>query len=220
VIGPHPERRPALLRVANQAETLLLVPALLAGALPGRGWLAPVLLLGLLTVGAARTGADRGGGVVLAAAFLFVGLRLDGVRVTGCRFAAIGATGARAAPCFRGRRDGRLEPRVPRVRTWTCRPRFVRVPPLPGRGRGAVALIGAFALFALGLSELVWLATRRPRPAVLEALLVGLAVSPVVNDSPYEIAFYSALPGLALWVWCRSGDIEAARPVGARLCLT
>ena len=88
MIGPHPDGGVRFYGVTNQVETLLLVPALLAAALLGRGWLAPILLLGLLTVGAASTGADGGGGVVLTAAFLLLGLRVFAARVTGLRLAA------------------------------------------------------------------------------------------------------------------------------------
>ena len=87
-------------------------------------------------------------------------------------------------------------------------------------GAGAVASPGAFALFAFGTAALVYLATRRPRPPVLEALLVGLAVSLLVNDSPSEIAFFGALSGLALWAWCRSNAYAAAASANESRAMT
>jgi hypothetical protein len=42
---------------------------------------------------------------------------------------------------------------------------------------------------------------------VLDALLVALAVSLLVNDTPTDIAGLGVLSGLALWAWLgRSGE--------------
>jgi hypothetical protein len=59
---------------------------------------------------------------------------------------------------------------------------------------------------ALGVSALGWLALRRPRFAVLDALLVALAVSLLVNDTPADVAGYGSLSALLLWVWARSEE--------------
>ena len=54
---------------------------------------------------------------------------------------------------------------------------------------------------------MIGLALLRPRLAVLDALLVGLAVSLLVNDTPTDIAGLGALSALVLWVWLRrSGE--------------
>lgn len=213
VIGPHPDGGVRFYGVTNQVETLLLVPALLAGALLGRSRLAPVLLLGLLTVGAARTGADGGGGVVLVAAFLVLGLRLYDKRLSGLRLAGVaaGALGLLLAFVALEAATGdtsHVSRALSRGPVDLASFAFHR---LHVAAAGAVASIGAFALFALGIAGLGWLATRRPREPVLEALLVGLAVSLLVNDSPTEIAFYGALSGLALWVWCRASSPDPGR---------
>ena len=60
--------------------------------------------------------------------------------------------------------------------------------------------------FAASVAALVWLAFRRPRPPVLEALLAALAVSLVVNDTPTDVAGWGALSALVLWAWARSDE--------------
>jgi hypothetical protein len=57
-----------------------------------------------------------------------------------------------------------------------------------------VALIVAVSLVAL-----VWLALQRPRDAALDALLLGIAVSFLVNDAPSDVAAAGALSGFVLW---------------------
>jgi hypothetical protein len=54
---------------------------------------------------------------------------------------------------------------------------------------------------------LVWIALRRPRFATVDAVLVALAVSLLVNDSPRDVVAYGALSCAALRFW------EETRPV-------
>jgi len=61
-------------------------------------------------------------------------------------------------------------------------------------------------LFSASIAVLVWLATRHPRPPVLDALLVALAVSLVVNDTPTDVAGWGVLSALVLWAWSRSEE--------------
>jgi hypothetical protein len=58
-----------------------------------------------------------------------------------------------------------------------------------------------------GLAGLVWLATRRARFAVLDAALVAVAVSLVVNDTPTDVAAFGALSCGALYVARRVGAV-------------
>ena len=67
--------------VNNLLETMLLVPALVGAALLGRAGVA-VAALAFVTIGGARFGADGGGIVVLAAAYLVLFLRLRDSRPT------------------------------------------------------------------------------------------------------------------------------------------
>jgi hypothetical protein len=41
---------------------------------------------------------------------------------------------------------------------------------------------------------------------VLDALLVALAVSLVVNDTPTDVAGWGVLSALVLWAWSRSEE--------------
>jgi hypothetical protein len=162
-----------------------------------------VTLLALLTVGAARAGAGGGGGIVLAAAFLLLGLRLYGVRLTVPRLGAIAAAAALSMVAFVGldaaaggsSHVSRALGRGPAALGSLALHR------LHVTAAGAVASTGAIVLFALGIGGLAWLALQRLRSPVLEALLFGIAISLVVNDSPAEIAFYGAISGAVLWAW-------------------
>jgi hypothetical protein len=76
--------------VDNLLETMLLVPALVGAALLGRAG-AAVAALAFVTIGGARFGADGGGIIVLAAAYLVLFLRLRGSRPTPQLVAAVAA---------------------------------------------------------------------------------------------------------------------------------
>ena len=79
-IGPHPWNGGRFYGVTNQTETLLLAPALAAGAILG-GWrLAAVAALSIVVIGTSETGADGGGLFVYAAAFTVLSLLLRGRR--------------------------------------------------------------------------------------------------------------------------------------------
>jgi hypothetical protein len=216
-IGPHPDGGGRFYGVTNQVETLLLVPALLPAALLDRRCLAPVALLAVLVVGAAATGADGAGGIVLVAGFLTLGVRIAGLRLTVPRLAAIAVGAVAAAVGFVGL-DAALggSSHVTRaVRGGPVHLVGLFLHRLHVSAAGVVASVGAGTLFAVGLAVLVVLATRRPRPAPLDALLVALGVSLLVNDTPTDVVFYGAFAGLALWIWARIGDVEAGlRPAG------
>jgi hypothetical protein len=50
------------------------------------------------------------------------------------------------------------------------------------------------------------LALQRPRLALVDAYLVGLVVSFLVNDTPVDVAGYGGLAALALWLFARSEE--------------
>jgi hypothetical protein len=58
----------------------------------------------------------------------------------------------------------------------------------------------------LGIAGLVVLALQRPRSALLDAYLVALAVSFLVNDTPTDVAGYGGLAALGLWLLTRSEE--------------
>ena len=185
--------------VNNLLETLLLAATLLGVARLGRAGIA-VAAVALVAVAGNRFGADGGGLVVLLAGLILLALRLRGTALTPRRLAlaaaaaiALGlalvgvdaATGG-SSHVTRALGDGpaalaedvgdRLE------LSWR---RTVESP-----GPLAVVL-GALALLAL-------VAARRPRTPVTDALLVALAVSLLVNDTPSDVLGIGAAAAIAL----------------------
>ena len=61
----------------------------------------------------------------------------------------------------------------------------------------------AALVFAISIAALVILATRRPRFAAGEALLVAIGVSLVVNDTPHHVAAAGAISYGVLWTFER-----------------
>jgi hypothetical protein len=185
--------------VNNLLETMLLVPALVGAALLGRAGIV-VGALAVVAVGGNRFGADGGGLVVLAAAYLVLVLRLRGVRPTP-RVAAAVCGGAVA-----------LALAVLAVDALTGGESHVT----RAVGDGPAALAGdlgdrielsvrrtaespgAALVVAGALMLLAWIAVRGPRRPVLDALLVGLAVSLLVNDTPGDVLAVGAAAALAL----------------------
>jgi hypothetical protein len=201
VIGPHPDGGGRFYGVTNQVETLLLGPALVLGALAGSLALPAVALLVAAGISASRVGADGGGLVVYLASFLVLALRL--LRLPAARAAAAAAVAAGAALALIG---------IDAATGGSS-----HVTEAVGGGPGSLLddlghrlhLSGASIastwnnalLFALGIAGLAWLAVRRRRLPVLDALLAGLAVSLVVNDTPADVAGYGGLSAVVLWVW-------------------
>ena len=206
VIGPHPDGGGRFYGLTNQVETLLLSPALVLGALAGLRALPVIALAISACVAESRIGADGGGLVVYLAGFLVLGLRVG--RVPALRAAAATAVAAGAALLLVG------------IDAATGGSSHVT----DAVGGGPGSLAGDLAhrvhlseasvtstwnnalLFFASIAALVWLATRRPRLPVLDALLVALAVSLVVNDTPTDVAGWGVLSALVLWAWSRSEE--------------
>ena len=209
-IGARPENGGRFYGFQNQLETMLLVPGLLGAALAGLTLYIPVALLTLVTVGASFAGADGGGLVVFTAGFLFLWLRLRDVPLTARNLVLAGAAVVAIGVVLVGL-DAALGGSSHVTRSLSGGPLEV-LGDLAHRIRltlgGLVSSLHAALIVAVSLPTLVWLALRRPRYVVLDALLVALAVSFVVNDSPRDIAGWGALSAVALRFW-----FEAARPV-------
>lgn len=214
VIGPHPDGGGRFYGVTNQVSTLLLVPSLLAGALLAPLGLAAIALVALVVAGWSEIGADGGGALVLAAGFLVLGLRLRGLELTPRRLALVAAGAVAAA--------------VALVALDVATGGSSHVTRAVGSGpgdlagdaghrlrlsfEGATSSWHAVLLVVGGVAALVWMARRRPRSAVLDAALVAVAVSLVVNDTPTDVAAFGALSCGALSAW------ERVRPdSGSRL---
>jgi hypothetical protein len=193
-IGPHPDGGHRFYGVTNQVETMLLAPAL-AGAL----LTAP---LALLAIGWSRAGADGGGLITYASGYAMLALRAWG-RLTARRVAlaaaavlvvglavvaADAATGgsSHVTNALGGGLFGDLAHR------WRV------------SYDGATRSVGAFIMFASGIALLVAVARARPRPPLVDAMLVALVVSFIVNDTPQDVALWGALGAIAILAFERS----------------
>ena len=207
-IGPHPYGGGRFYGLTNQTGTLLLPPMLLAGALAGLPWLAAVALLSLALVGLSATGADGGGVLVLLAAFAVLWLRLADLRLTARRVAALGAGVVLAGLLVVGL-DAAAGGDSHVTRSLGSGPGSL-AEDLAHRAevslRGPTSSAMPFLITAAGLGLLIWVATRRPRHAVVDAMLAGVAVSLVVNDTPQDVATFGALGALALLSFRRTAS--------------
>lgn len=193
-IGPHPDGGHRFYGVTNQVETMLLAPALAGAPLT-----AP---LALVAIGWSRAGADGGGLITYASGYAMLALRAFG-RLTPRRVvlaaaivlglgialvAADAATGgsSHVTHALGGGIFGDLAHR------WRV------------SYDGATRNVGAFIEFASGILLLVAVARARPRPPLVDAMLVALVVSFVVNDTPQDVALWGALGAIALLAFERS----------------
>lgn len=207
-IGPWPENGGRFYGFPNQVETMLLVPALLGAALLGPALLGLIALFVLVTVGSSFAGADGGGLLVFSAGFLFLWLRLRRVPLTARNLVLAGAAVVAVGLAVVGV-DAALGGSSHVTRSLSGGPLEV-VEDIARRlwetGGGFVSSLHAVLILGVSLPGLVWLALRRPRYAVLDAVLVALAVSLVVNDSPRDIAAWGALSAAALRFWWESTE--------------
>ena len=208
VIGPRPENGGRFYGFNNQLETLVLAPALLGAYLLGPRLLPVVALLALVTVGATFAGADGGGVLVLLAGFIFLWLRLRGIPLTarnlgltaaavvvlGLLLVGLDAAFGGESHVTRSIGDGPVQ-----LAEDIGDRLFASV-------EGVVSSWHSALVIAVSIPVLVWVALRRPRYPVLDALLVALAVSLIVNDAPREVAGYGALSALALRFWHETAE--------------
>jgi hypothetical protein len=207
-LGPRPDGGGRFYGVNNQVSTLLLSPALVLGALAGPA-LPAVALLVVAGMAVSFIGAQADGLVVYLAGFLVLAWRTSGERPGLARAAGAVAVAAGAALAL--------------VAIDAAFGGSSHITHAVGGGPGSLAgdlahrihLSAAFVvsrwnetlLFFLSVAGLVWLALQRRRLPVLDALLVALAVSLLVNDTPTDIAGLGVLSALVLWVWlARSGE--------------
>jgi hypothetical protein len=207
-LGPRPDGGGRFYGVNNQVSTLLLSPALVLGALAGPA-LAAVALLIVAATAVSFIGAQADGLVVYLAGFLVLALRTRGERPGLMR-----AAGAVAVAVAAG---------LALVAIDAAFGGSSHITHAVGGGPGTLAgdlahrihLSAAYVvsrwnetlLFFLSLAGLVWLALQRPRLPVLDALLIALAVSLVINDTPTDIVGLGVLSALVLAAWLRrSGE--------------
>jgi hypothetical protein len=189
----------------NLVETVLLTVSLEAAALLGPRAIPWVLGLALVTVGWSKAGADGGGIVVLLAAFAVLASRMYGVRWTWRRAAVAIAGGAALVALLVGL-DAASGGSSHVTHAFRKGPVSL-ADDLASRVHISAASLGSSAVqatvFAVSIVSLVVLATRRPRFPAGDALLVGIAVSLVVNDSPGAVASAGALSYAVLFAYER-----------------
>jgi hypothetical protein len=212
--GPHPDGGVRFYGISNQVETLLLVPGLLGGALLGPALVPVVGAFVLVVVGASGLGADGGGILVFAAGFLFLWLRLREISLTARNLAlAAGAVvvlglvivGLDAALGGSSHVSRALDGDLPGELAHRWRVSL----------DGYVATWHATVIITASLAVLAWIAFRRPRSTVVDAVLVALAVSLLVNDSPRDVAAYGAISCVALRFWFDASSRLALRAPGS-----
>ena len=185
--------------INNLLETLLLVPALVGTALLGRAGVV-VAAAALVAVGGNRFGADGGGLLVLAAGFAVlaaIGLEL---RLTARSLAAVALAVVVVAVALVA------------LDAVTGGESHVTASLSDGPGeligdlsdrielsvRRTLASPGALVVVLVGLGVLAAIALRGERTPVLDAFLVALAVSIVVNDTPSDVIGIGAAAAFAL----------------------
>ncbi len=204
-VGPHPDGGGRFYGVTNQVETLLLAPVLAAGSVVGAWGRAALAALALVAIGWSQAGADGGGVVVLAAGFLILALRLRARRLTPRRLAAA-ALGALVLALARVGLDAALGGSSHVTRTVGNGPGALAgelAHRLDASYAQATSSAGKLALVLLCAATLAYIAQREPRRATVDALLVALAVSLLVNDTPTDVLGYGVLSCLALLAWER-----------------
>jgi hypothetical protein len=186
LIGPHPDKGGRFYGVTNETETLLLAPALLLGLAA-----APLVIA---CVAWSRAGADGGGALVFLSAYATSAIRRtrDAVVAAGAVvllalvLVGIDAATGGSSHVTRTIGDGPGAWWDTATHRWSA------------SWDDATATTARTILNVFLLGSLVWIATRRPRVAMLDAFLVGIAVSLLVNDTPHDVLLWGSLQALAL----------------------
>jgi cytochrome c551/c552 len=203
VLGARPDGGGRFYGIGNQVETLLLPPVVAAAAVGGMRWLLPLGALALVTVGWSKAGADGGGLLVFATALAVLAVRLRGLALTPRRLALIGA--------------GVIALGLALVGVDAALGGSSHVTHAVGTGPGSLlgdlghrlhlswksATSSAYniGLFLASVAALVWMATMRPRPLTVDAMLIAIGVSLLVNDTPVDVVGLGALGCAALLRW-------------------
>lgn len=216
VIGPHPDGGGRYYGVTNQVETLLLAPILAASAMVSRAWFLPLAALAVTLVGWSRAGADGGGIVVVLVSLGVLWVLRERIHVTRARLAlaAVGVVAVALALVGLDALTGgssHVTDAVgggpgPLLRDLRHRLRI--------SWEGVTATTQSVIATGATLCALVGVGLSRSRTDVVDALLLGLVVSLLVNDTPTDVLAYGALAVAALGAWAiveeetrrRSGD--------------
>ena len=186
LLGPHPDKGGRFYGVTNELETLMLAPALLLGLAA-----APLVVV---LVAWSRAGADGGGALVFLSSYAWARLRSGvsravaaaGVLAAGLLLVAIDAATGGSSHVTKTVGDGPEAVWDAVTHRWSASWDDLTATP---------ARLLLNVLLAVGL---VWLGARRPRQVLLDAFLVGIAVSLLVNDTPHDVLLWGSLQALAL----------------------
>jgi hypothetical protein len=204
-IGARPDGGGRFYGVGNLTETLLLTVSLQAAALLGRRAILPVLALALVTVGWSRAGADGGGVAVFLAAFGVLAARMHRLKPTPGRVALAAVAVVLGVAAIVGL-DAATGGSSHVTRAFRTGPVSL-AGELAHRVHISAASVGSgwreAAVFAVSIVALAILGTRRPRFPAGDALLAGIGVSLLVNDSPGDVASAGALSYAVLWAYER-----------------
>jgi cytochrome c551/c552 len=218
VLGARPDGGGRFYGITNQLETLLLAPVLAAAAAGGLLWFAGVGALALVTVGWSHAGADGGGLLVYAIALGVLALHLRNIRLTPVRLALLGAATVAATLALVGL-DAAFGGSSHVTHAVDTGPGSL----LGDLGRrlhlsylSVTSSWGKAVEFALGVGFIALVGLRFRRGPTVDAIVVGLVVSFLVNDTPVDVAFLGALGCWALIRW-ESVDSRAMRRAPAVL---
>jgi hypothetical protein len=212
--------------LSNLLETFLLVPAFVGAAVLARrrsGLFAAVAVLAVLTVAGSRFGADGGGAVVLAAGYAALSALLARSRRVALLATALAAavgialvflldelTGASShvTRTIRGGPDDLAEAFWDRITLSWAR----------ATDRASTALIISIAAAALVLLvvRLLGSGASARRAALPLAVVVAVATSLVVNDSPVDVVVTGLVAYLAVEAYTVL-DVSAAGTLGRHL---
>ncbi len=199
IVGPHPDGGGRFYGITNEVETLLLAPVLVAATT----WFWPVAALALANVAWSKAGADGGGILVLAVGLATLRLRLAGRGLTVRRLAVI-VIGAVAVGLVLVGLDAALGGSSHVDRAVHGGPLHV-LGLLGHRLRvswdGVARTWYSALIAALTGGACVIFAFLRPRVAALDAVLVALAVSLLVNDTAVDVFGFGALCCAVVWTW-------------------
>jgi hypothetical protein len=199
IVGPHPDGGGRFYGITNEVETLLLAPVLVAAT----AWFWPVATLALANMAWSKAGADGGGILVVAVGLATLRLRLAGRGLTVRRLALV-VIGAVAVGLVLVGLDAALGGSSHVDRAVHGGPVHV-LGVLGHRLRlswdGVVRTWYSALIAALTGGACVIFAFLRPRFAALDALLVALAVSLLVNDTAVDVFGFGALCCAVVWTW-------------------
>ncbi len=195
IVGPHPDGGGRFYGITNEVETLMLAPILVAAT----AWFWPIAVLGLANVAWSKAGAD-GGGILVFAVGLGT-LRLRNVTVRNVALVLVGAVAIGLVLVGIDAAIGGSSHVDHAVGGGPVHLVHVLAHRLRVSWDGITATWYSALIAGLTAAACVMFALLRPRVAALDALLVALAVSLLVNDTGADVLGYGALCCAVVWTW-------------------